>query len=161
MIINSVKEIENIANSVQPLVFTSGCFDLLHPGHVDFLSKSIEIARKKNPAAKLFVAIHSDKAIAKMKGKDRPIISELQRAFMLDSLRCVDYTYIWPGWENIIDLVDMLKPKFLATTQNKIRESDWESGWQQVAKRLEAELISIKIDLPISTSTILRKLERN
>jgi len=67
------------------VVFTNGCFDILHAGHVDYLVK----AKKQGDI--LIVALNSDKSVRRIKGEKRPIVPEEQRAFIISQLKCVDY----------------------------------------------------------------------
>jgi D-beta-D-heptose 7-phosphate kinase/D-beta-D-heptose 1-phosphate adenosyltransferase len=71
------------------LVFTNGCFDLLHVGHVRYLSA----ARALGDA--LLVAINSDRSVRELKGAGRPVMSERERAEMLSALRAVDYVTVF------------------------------------------------------------------
>lgn len=69
-------------------IFCMGCFDLLHPGHIAFLNEC------KKYGGKLIVGIGSDKNIKKLKGKDRPLIKEKLRKYMLENISCVDKVII-------------------------------------------------------------------
>ena len=71
------------------LVFTNGVFDLLHVGHVRYLAQ----ARALGDA--LVVAINSDRTVRELKGPDRPVFDEAERAEILAALRCVDYVTIF------------------------------------------------------------------
>src|SRR5256886_10144108 len=71
------------------LVFTNGVFDLLHVGHVRYLAQ----ARSLGDA--LVVAINSDRAVRELKGSDRPIFDQAERAEIIAALRCVDYVTIF------------------------------------------------------------------
>ena len=71
------------------LVFTNGVFDILHVGHVRYLSK----ARKLGDA--LVVAINSDRSVRELKGPSRPVVGEGERAEMLAALRCVDFVVVF------------------------------------------------------------------
>src|SRR5215475_15332443 len=71
------------------LVFTNGVFDLLHVGHVRYL----EQARSLGDA--LVVAINSDRTVRELKGPDRPVFGEAERAEILAALRCVDYVTVF------------------------------------------------------------------
>jgi D-beta-D-heptose 7-phosphate kinase/D-beta-D-heptose 1-phosphate adenosyltransferase len=75
--------------SGEKIVFTNGCFDLLHAGHIAMLEESSQLGDV------LFVAINSDESVRRLKGKDRPIIPQQDRAGMLASLECVDYVLIF------------------------------------------------------------------
>lgn len=71
------------------LVFTNGCFDVLHVGHVRYLARARELGDA------LVVAINSDRAVRELKGAGRPIMNESERAEMLASLRAVDYVTVF------------------------------------------------------------------
>ena len=105
------------------VVFTNGCFDLLHVGHV----KLLEEAKKQGNI--LVVAINSDKSVQKLKGKGRPLINEEDRARILLSLSSVDYVVVF-GEETPLNLIKLLKPDILVKggdyTHNQI------VGWKVV-----------------------------
>lgn len=79
------KERDQLVAEGKKLVFTNGCFDILHAGHVDYLT----FARNQGDA--LVVALNSDSSVKVNKGDDRPINDEKDRAHVLGSLRAVDY----------------------------------------------------------------------
>ena len=90
--ISKIREAKNLAKTLSALrskgkkiVFTNGCFDIIHAGHVDYLSK----ARRLGDV--LVVGLNSDSSVKKIKGKDRPINRESDRAKVLSSLYFVDY----------------------------------------------------------------------
>ncbi len=80
---------QNLRNEGAKIVFTNGCFDLLHLGHVRYLREA------KKLGDVLIIGLNSDDSVTKLKGKDRPYISELERAEILASLECVDYVIIF------------------------------------------------------------------
>lgn len=82
-------ERERLRAEEKRLVFTNGCFDILHVGHIRYLTK----ARKLGDA--LVVAINSDRAVRELKGAGRPIMNEVERAEMLAALRAVDYVTVF------------------------------------------------------------------
>ncbi|MFA6142264.1 MAG: D-glycero-beta-D-manno-heptose 1-phosphate adenylyltransferase [Candidatus Omnitrophota bacterium] len=94
------------------IVFTNGCFDILHVGHVDYLSK----ARKLGDI--LVVGLNSDSSVRKIKGLDRPINKEYDRAKILSSLCFVDYVTIF-GETTPEKLIQRLKPNVL------VKGGDW------------------------------------
>lgn len=77
-------KIDILKSEHKKIVFTNGCFDILHLGHVDYLKKS------KNLGDFLIIAINSDSSVKRLKGNSRPIFNENDRAFVLSSLRFVD-----------------------------------------------------------------------
>lgn len=84
-------------------VFTNGCFDILHRGHITYLEKA------KNLGDMLIVGLNSDSSVKKLKGETRPVNGELDRAFVLDALRCVDVVVIF-GEDTAEEIVGFLKP---------------------------------------------------
>ena len=88
------------------VVFTNGCFDLLHPGHVHLL----QTARLFGDL--LIVAINTDASVRAIKDESRPIYSETERAFMLGALACVDHVVLF-GEPTPIPLLNLLKPDVL------------------------------------------------
>ena len=91
--LNTQEEIINIVREGQAegktFVVTNGCFDILHVGHVRYLKKTSEYADK------LIVMLNSDKSVKSIKGDDRPINCEADRAEILSSLSCVDYVVLF------------------------------------------------------------------
>lgn len=85
------------------VVFTNGCFDLLHAGHV----RAIEAARKFGDL--LVVGINSDSSVRRLKGSDRPIIPERQRAELIAALKPVNYVVIFPE-STPIETICLLRP---------------------------------------------------
>lgn len=84
--IDQIKELRlKFKENNQKVVFTNGCFDVLHSGHVDYLNKA------KEQGDILIVALNSDSSIKRIKGEKRPIVPEEQRAFVISNLKAVDY----------------------------------------------------------------------
>lgn len=73
------------------VVLTNGCFDLLHRGHISYLQQSAALGDL------LYVAVNSDASVRELKGPDRPLNSEQDRAYALAALRCVDAVFIFRG----------------------------------------------------------------
>ncbi|MDD5415399.1 MAG: adenylyltransferase/cytidyltransferase family protein [Candidatus Daviesbacteria bacterium] len=95
------------------VVLAGGCFDVLHPGHVIFLEK----AKKAGEA--LIVLLESDEKIKTIKGVNRPVHSQAERAKILSALRPVDYVVLLPFMKNDLEydsLIKKIKPDIIATT---------------------------------------------
>lgn len=88
------------------LVFTNGCFDLLHPGHVRYL----EGARQLGDV--LVVGVNSDASVRRIKGAGRPVVSEADRAELLAALRCVNVVTLFAE-DTPLELIDELRPDVL------------------------------------------------
>ena len=84
-------------------MFTNGVFDLLHPGHIDVLTR----ARAEGDA--LVVGINSDESVRRLKGPERPVRTERDRAYVLAALECVDQVVVF-GEDTPLELVRALEP---------------------------------------------------
>tara|TARA_B100000073_G_scaffold292947_1_gene256427 strand:- start:699 stop:1097 length:399 start_codon:yes stop_codon:yes gene_type:complete len=93
--------------------FVNGCFDVLHPGHVELLKYASSLGDY------LIVAIDSDRKVAEMKGPERPIFSQSDRAYMLKEIRCVDVVHIFDTRQELESLLDSLRPDTMVVG------SDW------------------------------------
>jgi D-beta-D-heptose 7-phosphate kinase/D-beta-D-heptose 1-phosphate adenosyltransferase len=94
------------------VVFTNGCFDLIHPGHIRYLER----ARRMGDV--LVVGINSDASVRRIKGRSRPVIPERERAEVLAALGCVDYVTIFPEPDPLA-IIQTLQPDIL------VKGSDW------------------------------------
>lgn len=99
--------------SGQKIVLVGGCFDVLHPGHVIFLQKA------KAAGDQLIVLLEPDEKIKKLKGVNRPVHNQKERALVLKSLKYVDSVVLLPFLETekeYNDIARKLKPDIIATT---------------------------------------------
>lgn len=97
---------------MEVVVFTNGCFDILHAGHIDLLEKA------KQLGTKLIVGINSDESVRAIKGSPRPFVSENARAEVLRGLRCVDEVFIF-NESTPQKLIEKIKPNVL------VKGGDW------------------------------------
>ena len=88
------------------IVFTNGCFDILHVGHVTYLEAA------KNLGDALVVGVNSDASVRRLKGKSRPINPEKDRAAVLSALRCVDFVVLFEE-DTPLRIITALKPNVL------------------------------------------------
>ena len=95
--------ISEIKSKGEKIVFTNGCFDILHVGHVRYLQKSAEFGDI------LIVGLNSDSSVKKLKGDNRPINNEADRAEVLNALSVVDYVIIFDE-NSPVKLLDEIKP---------------------------------------------------
>jgi rfaE bifunctional protein nucleotidyltransferase chain/domain len=114
-----IASVQAVAEAVQLLqkqgrkiVFTNGCFDILHSGHIDFLRR----ARALGDA--LVVAINTDASVARMKGADRPIISQDERAELLDAMEMVDFVCAFDE-DTPLQAIERIHPDIL------VKGSEW------------------------------------
>jgi len=130
------------------IVFTNGCFDLLHPGHIG----SLEQARALGDA--LIVGLNSDASVRQLKGAGRPVLPERERAEILAALECVDAVVIFDELTPR-EVIARLLPDILA------KGGDWPGD--QIVGREEVEaaggrVVSVPVVPGYSTTEILRKI---
>ncbi len=131
------------------LVFTNGCFDILHRGHVTYLT----FARNQGDA--LVVGVNTDASVRANKGPDRPINSEQDRAFVLGSLRAVDFVVLF-GDDEPKDIIAKILPQVL------VKGRDWAhyvSGREVVETNGGTVVLADMVEGRSTTSTIQRILE--
>ena len=91
----------------EEVVFTNGCFDIIHRGHIEVLAQTADLGDR------LIIGLNSDSSIQKLKGEDRPIIDEQARAILLAALSFVDAVILFPE-DTPINLISTLLPDVLA-----------------------------------------------
>jgi D-glycero-beta-D-manno-heptose 1-phosphate adenylyltransferase len=131
------------------LVFTNGCFDILHRGHVNYLA----FARAQGDA--LIVGVNTDSSVRRNKGANRPINNEADRAAVLTSLRSVDYVVLFDDDEPR-PLIDVLRPDVL------VKGKDWAhyvSGRDIVEQSGGLVVLADMVEGLSTTGTIERILE--
>ncbi|MEL6658389.1 MAG: D-glycero-beta-D-manno-heptose 1-phosphate adenylyltransferase [Bacteroidota bacterium] len=88
------------------VVFTNGCFDLMHPGHLNYLAEA------RNLGQHLVIGLNTDESVQRLKGSHRPIMDEQARALLLASLAFVDLVVLF-GEDTPLELIQMLRPDVL------------------------------------------------
>ena len=99
-------ELKKWRSSGKIIVFTNGCFDILHRGHVEYLNQA------KKLGDVLIIGLNSDQSVKLLKGQDRPFVSEEDRAYILSQLLSVDVVTIFKE-ETPYNLIDLVKPNIL------------------------------------------------
>ena len=130
------------------LVFTNGVFDLLHPGHVDVLLG----ARRQGDA--LVVGVNSDASVKRLKGPERPVRSEAERAYVLGALEMVDAVVVFAE-DTPLELVRHLEPDVI------VKGGDYSPDTVVGAKEVRArggEVVIIPLTPGQSTTSIIEKL---
>ncbi|SDB27026.1 rfaE bifunctional protein, domain II [Desulfonatronum thiosulfatophilum] len=131
-----------------PIVFTNGCFDLLHAGHVNLLR------RAKNHGKTLVVGLNSDASIRGLKGATRPITSLEQRAYVLSGLECVDVIITFEE-DTPLNLILAIRPHVL------IKGGDWPKDRIVGASEVEAwggQVLSLELLPGYSTTSIVERI---
>src|SRR5215210_2937835 len=131
------------------VVFTNGCFDLLHPGHVSYL----RAARSLGDA--LVVGLNSDASIKRLKGPSRPVVSEKDRAIMLEALESVDAIILF-GEDTPVRLMRELEPA-VYVKGGDYRVEDLPEA--EVAREFGAEVRIIPFETGYSTSALIEKIK--
>jgi rfaE bifunctional protein nucleotidyltransferase chain/domain len=133
----------------RPLVFTNGCFDLLHVGHIRYLETA------KSLGNKLIVGVNSDHSVNQIKpNKGRPIIPEQQRLEVLGSLRSVDAVVLF-SQKTADNLIKVLEPDiYVKGGDYDIQTLPEANTVQEYGGKIEL----IKIEIPTSTSKIIEKI---
>ena len=103
--LNTAKQITDRWSN-ERICFTNGCFDLLHLGHIDYLSKAADLADK------LIIGVNKDQSVSKLKGSHRPIKDEVSRATILASLSFVDLVILFDE-ETPLTLIETIQPDIL------------------------------------------------
>ena len=142
--------LENRVRHGETLVFTNGCFDLLHRGHIDCLS----LAAREGDI--LIVGLNSDKGVKALKGDGRPIIPEGDRAALLSQLEAVDYVVLFDE-DTPEELIRELKPNVL------VKGEDWKASkgiiadWD-VVESYGGKIVFVPTVADVSTSGILKRI---
>lgn len=142
------KRIVKLKKQGKKIAWTNGCFDILHAGHVSYLKES----KKKDRI--LIVGLNSDKSVQKLKGRTRPIVPEIQRAFVLSELECVDFIVLFDQ-ETPYEAIKYLKPDIL------IKGADYKGkpvAGEDVVLANGGKLEFIKYLDRMSTTNIIEKI---
>ena len=131
------------------LVFTNGCFDILHKGHAVYLNQARSLGDM------LIVGVNSDRSVKVLKGAGRPVNNENDRAFLLDNLKSVDYVIIFDE-DTPYNLIKDIVPDFL------VKGGDWKEedivGWD-IVKAAGGKVMSLDYVDNYSTTNTLKKLK--
>ena len=109
---------ERLRSAGQVFVFTNGCFDILHAGHVEYLA----FARRQGDV--LAVGMNSDASIRELKGPTRPVVPQQDRSLLLAALECVDYVVVF-NETHVESLIAELLPDILVKGEDR---KDWVCG---------------------------------
>ncbi len=139
---------EALKNSGNRIVFTNGCFDILHPGHARYLSSARDLGDY------LIVALNSDRSVRAIKGNKRPIFSETMRAELLAALECVNCVVIFDE-DNPLRVIKTIIPHIL------VKGGDWQEDQiigADVVKAAGGEVRRIPFVTGYSTTDIIDEI---
>ncbi len=143
-----LKILEKERKEGKKIVFTNGCFDIIHAGHVDYLKKA------KALGDILVVGLNSDDSIRRIKGEKRPIIPQEMRAEVLSSLKPVDYVVIFEE-DTPENLIKTIKPDIL------VKGRDWEPEkivGREFVESYGGKVLTIPFTYNISTTKIINTI---
>lgn len=139
---------EQFKSEGKSLVFTNGCFDILHKGHITYLNEA------KSLGDYLVVGVNADLSVKKLKGNDRPVNNENDRALLLDNLKPVDFVIIF-NEETPYEVIKEILPDFL------VKGGDWKAeeivGYDIVTAN-GGKVVSLQFVKDYSTTGILKKI---
>jgi len=141
---------EQLRKQNKKVVFTNGCFDLIHSGHVDYLVKAKEMGDI------LILALNSDTSIKRIKGNARPILEEDERAFIVSNLKPVDYVTFFDE-DTPAEIIADLIPDVL------VKGADWAIDkivGREVVEANGGEVKTIKFVNNQSTSNIINIIKK-
>jgi D-beta-D-heptose 7-phosphate kinase/D-beta-D-heptose 1-phosphate adenosyltransferase len=131
------------------IVFTNGCFDIIHAGHVEYLQEAAELGDV------LIIGLNSDNSVKRLKGKNRPINSQIDRATVLSGLATVNYIVIFEE-DTPYMLIDHIKPNVL------VKGGDWkpdEIVGADIVLKNGGSVRSLSYKEGHSTSSIINKMK--
>ncbi len=143
-----VQKLHTFRESGKSIVFTNGCFDILHAGHVRYLTE----ARSKGDI--LVVGLNSDESVRSVKGEKRPVICHDHRAEVLAGLWCVDYISLFDE-PDPLKLIQTIKPHVL------VKGADWSEDniiGADFVKANEGKVERISVVPDISTTRIIQSI---
>ena len=131
------------------VVFTNGCFDIIHSGHVAYLNQA------KLLGDVLFVGLNSDQSVQRLKGKSRPIVEEQDRKEVLENLRCVDFVEIF-NQDTPYELIKSVRPNIL------VKGGDWDAKdivGSDIVQSYGGQVLSLQFRKDRSTTNIIQKIQ--
>ncbi len=142
------KLLEKERKKGKKIVFTNGCFDIIHPGHIHLLKKA------KDLGDLLIVGINSDDSVKKIKGEKRPVMGEMERAEVLSAIRYVDYVTVFPE-ETPLETIKVIRPHVL------VKGGDWTPETvigKELVESYGGKVVIIPYRDGYSTTSIIEKI---
>ena len=146
-----VEVVKNLRDRGKRVVFTNGCFDLIHLGHVRYLGEA------KKHGDILVVGLNSDGSVRRLKGKGRPFVPERDRAELLAALEAVDYVTIF-GEETPATLIEALEPDLIVKGADYTLE---EVVGRETVERSGGCVVIVPLVEDRSTTKLIEKIRRS
>jgi rfaE bifunctional protein nucleotidyltransferase chain/domain len=143
--------ISELKNNNKKIVFTNGCFDILHKGHIEFLSKASSLGDY------LIVGLNSDSSVKKLKGPNRPINDQTSRSIVLASIFFIDNVIIFDE-DNPYNIIKSIHPDILVKGKDY---KDEEIIGYDIVKEYGGDIKTIELINGYSTSNIIDRIESN
>jgi D-beta-D-heptose 7-phosphate kinase/D-beta-D-heptose 1-phosphate adenosyltransferase len=150
--IKSIEELKAVVGGLKQqgktVVFTNGCFDIIHVGHVRLLQEAQTFGDV------LIVALNSDSSVRALKGADRPLVSEEQRAEVVAALETVDYVVIFYELDPL-RIITELKPQVL------VKGGDWTVDTiigRDVVEQAGGKVVALRFVDGVSSTTIIQRI---
>ena len=131
------------------IVFTNGCFDILHRGHATYLAAARDLG------GVLVVGVNSDASVRRLKGPDRPVNDERSRALMLAALQCVDYVTLFDE-DTPLALIDAIRPDVLVKGGDYTRDT---IVGADIVERSGGQVVTIPLVQGFSTTALLGRIK--
>lgn len=133
------------------IIFTNGCFDIMHLGHIDYLSKA------KNLGNILLIGLNTDESVRKLKGENRPISDQNSRALFLASFRFVDGVILF-NEATPLNLISVIKPNIL------VKGSDYsiqDIVGADIVQQNGGQIITLDYLEGYSTTSLIKRIRKN
>ena len=130
------------------VVFTNGCFDILHRGHVEYLLKAADLGNI------LIIGLNSDQSVRRIKGKNRPVQDETSRSLILASLQFVNYIILFDE-DTPYNLIKSVEPHILVKGADYKKE---EIVGHDIVENYGGKVVTIDLVEGYSSSSIIRKM---
>ncbi len=142
------RRLKALKDEGQKIVFTNGCFDILHAGHVRYLAKARSLGDR------LVVGLNSDASVKKIKGPKRPVVPGEERVEVLAALEAVDFIVVFDDYTPL-KVIDALKPDIL------VKGADWKRGeivGEDIVTDAGGKVVRVKLVDGKSTTNIIEKI---
>lgn len=134
----------------RPIIFTNGCFDIIHMGHIEYLKQAKSLGKT------LIVGLNSDSSVKRLKGESRPINSEKSRKVVLESIKYVDGVFVFDD-DDPSDLISSIKPDYF------VKGGDYKIGDLKelpILRELNVDIKFLKYIENQSTTGTIKKIKQ-
>lgn len=142
--------LESWKQQEQKVVFTNGCFDILHQGHVVYLAKAAELGTK------LVIGLNTDASVKRLKGNNRPVNSENERALLLAALAFVDMVVLFAE-DTPYELIKAIQPDIL------VKGADYKPEdivGCDIVKAKRGRVVTVSLEEGFSTTNVIEKIQK-